>query len=57
VDTASVAAGDPIAYAARIKAQQKLACLEEKLRHELMDDEERCELWERIIRLRCELGL
>jgi hypothetical protein len=39
VNRPSVAAGDPFAYAANIKAQETLARLEAELRHELMDDE------------------
>jgi hypothetical protein len=37
--------------------EKKLAKLEEQLRHELMDEDERLELRERIIRIRCKLGL
>jgi hypothetical protein len=36
---------------------QKLAKFEERYRHELMDDEERQEIRERILRLRRRLGL
>src|SRR5215212_8027062 len=45
-------AGDPI-HAAKVKklAQLKLDYLEERYRHELMDDEERQELRARILRL------
>jgi hypothetical protein len=37
--------------------KEKLAKLEEKYRHELMADEERAELRDRILRLRRRLGL
>jgi hypothetical protein len=36
---------------------EKLAKLEERLRHELMDNEERLQLKERTLRLRRKLGL
>ena len=32
--------------------EKKLATLVERLRHELMDDEKRCELEDRVLRLR-----
>jgi hypothetical protein len=37
--------------------EQRLSALEERLSHELMDEDERLELRERIIRIRCKLGL
>jgi hypothetical protein len=37
--------------------EKKLAKLEERLAHELMDDEERLQLKERTLRLRRKLGL
>jgi hypothetical protein len=37
--------------------EKKLAKLEERLAHELMDDEERLQLNERTLRLRRKLGL
>jgi hypothetical protein len=36
--------------------QKRLAQLEERYRHELMDDEERQELRDRVVRLRRKLG-
>jgi hypothetical protein len=41
----------------RTPTEEKLAKLEERLDHELMDDEERQELRDRVIRLRQRLGL
>ena len=40
----------------RTLTEEKLAKLEERLRHELMDDEERMELRDRILRLRRRLS-
>jgi hypothetical protein len=40
----------------KVPPEKRLAHLEQRYRRELMDAEERCELWERIIRLRCKLG-
>jgi hypothetical protein len=40
----------------KVPAEERLARLEERLRHELMDDEERQELRDRILRLRRRLG-
>ena len=40
----------------RTPTEEKLAKLEERLRHELMDDEERQELRERILRIRRRLN-
>jgi hypothetical protein len=37
--------------------EKRLAKLEERLAHELMDDEERQELRDRVLRLRREIGL
>ena len=37
-------------------AEKRLAVLEERLAHELMDDEERAELRDRILRLRRKLS-
>jgi hypothetical protein len=37
--------------------EKKLAALEERLRHELMDDAERQELRDRVLALRREIGL
>jgi hypothetical protein len=41
----------------RTPTEEKLAKLEERLAHELMDDEERLELRERIVGLRRRLNL
>jgi hypothetical protein len=38
------------------KVARNLRVLEERLRHELMDDEERCELEDRVLRLRQRLS-
>jgi CRISPR/Cas system type I-B associated protein Csh2 (Cas7 group RAMP superfamily) len=38
------------------KVVAELRALEERLAHELMDDEERQELWDRVIALRRHLG-
>jgi hypothetical protein len=35
-----------------VPAEKRLAALEERYRHELMDANERCELRERIVRIR-----
>jgi hypothetical protein len=59
VDTTRIPpSGDPFTSAsAHPSPEEKLARLEERYRHELLDDEERCELLERILRLRRKLGL
>ncbi len=36
----------------KVPAEKRLATLEDRYRHEIMNDEERCELRERILRLR-----
>jgi hypothetical protein len=38
-------------------ARERLAALEERLRHELLEDDERQELRDRVLRLRRRLGL
>jgi len=52
----AVAAGDPFKAAARNRSGN-LAALEERLAHENMGDEERCELEDHALRLRRRLGL
>ncbi len=41
---------------ARLPDHERIRILEEKYRHELMDYEERCELWSRIAAARAELA-
>ena len=41
---------------ATVDEKTRLARLEEKYRHELMDYEERCEIWSRIAKARAELA-
>jgi hypothetical protein len=36
----------------QVPAEKRLAALEERYRHEILDTDERCELRERILRLR-----
>jgi len=51
-------AGDPFTSApAHRSTKEKVAKLEERLAHELVDDEERQELRDRIVRLRRRLRL
>jgi hypothetical protein len=50
-------AGDPFTAKQHEPTAEKLAKLEERLAHELMDDEERQELRDRVLRLRRRLGL
>jgi hypothetical protein len=45
------------AQPARPSTAEKLAALEERLAHELMDDEGQMELRDRVLRLRREIGL
>jgi hypothetical protein len=52
VDTRS-----PRTPSTEVPAEKRLEKLEDRYRHELMDVEERCELRERILRLRRELSL
>jgi uncharacterized Zn finger protein len=55
VRTLEVVAGDPFKAASRNRAQ--LRYLEDRLRHELLDDEQRQELRDRVLALRRRLGL
>jgi hypothetical protein len=41
---------------APVDEKARLARLEEKYRHELMDYEERCEIWSRIAKARAEIA-
>ena len=50
-------AGDGFYAAGKSSEEKRLATLEERYRHELMDTEERCELRERILRRRRKLGV
>ena len=54
IHTTRVVAGDPFKAASRNLAQ--LRHLEDRLRHELLDDDERQELRDRVLRLRRRLG-
>jgi hypothetical protein len=49
-------AGDPFAYASVAAEERLLARLEEKYAHEIMDDEERQELRDRVLALRWRLA-
>jgi len=58
VDTIRIPpAGDPFTAKQHEPTTEKLAKLEEELAHELLDDAERCELRDRVLRLRRRLGL
>jgi hypothetical protein len=54
VDTTSLP-GDPFAHPNAAAEQRLLMRLEERLAHELLDDEERQELRDRVLRLRLRL--
>jgi hypothetical protein len=57
VDTARIPpAGDPFTAKTPETDQQRLARLEDRYRHELLDDAERQELRERVLRLRRQLS-
>jgi hypothetical protein len=49
-------AGDPFTAKTPKPGEKRLARLEEKLRHELLDDEGRQELRDQVLRLRRRLG-
>jgi hypothetical protein len=58
VDTTRIPpAGDPFTAKQHELTAGKLAKLEERLRHELLDDAERQELRDQVLRLRRRLGL
>jgi hypothetical protein len=58
VDTTRIPpAGDPFTAKQHEPTAEKLAKLEERLAHELMDDEDRQELRDRVLRLRRRLRL
>jgi hypothetical protein len=57
VDTRRIPpAGDPFTAKTRETREKRLAVLEERLRHELLDSEERCGLLEHVLRLRRRLS-
>ena len=60
MDDSSLRAGDPFDYASPktpTTEHEHLGKLEERYRHKLLDDEERQELRDQVLRLRRKLGL